>query len=400
MIVKKFGGASVDSPEKIKNIAQKLKADLTTEGSCLVVVSAMGSTTNQLIQLAKQIAPYPSLRELDMLLTTGERISAALLSIALADIGVRATSLTGSQAGLVTNETHANAFITDVRPHRIDALFKTNDIVVLAGFQGVSEVTKNITTLGRGGSDTTAIAMAAKLGASCCQILKEVPAVLSADPRLVTGAKIIHELTYEQATEMTFWGAKVLHHRSAQLAARHQVPVYVGPAHSQAQGTWIRQPKETPMFETPKFVAINSHASVLHVISKNPLLMTQALGLLKTDWSSHKVIEPQILWLEQVNEQTHVYLTGSDESLQTIAQSLDQNPKWDLQNKALSSVSILCYPTSSIELQQRLFECLGAAKIDIQKVLISGQSIHLLVDQKNRSFIMEQIHKDLIVDQA
>lgn len=400
MIVKKYGGASVDTPEKIKNIAKQIKVDLLTNSPLIVVVSAMGTTTNQLIQLAKQISTRPSLRELDMLLTTGERISASLLTMALLDLKVKATSLTGSQAGIITNESHANAYISDIRPFRLEALLKDHEVIVLAGFQGVSATKKEITTLGRGGSDTTAIAIAAQLKASSCHILKEVPAIFTADPKLVKEAKTLQEISLSQAAEMTFWGAKVLHHRSTQLAAQFNLPVFVGPAHAQATGTWIKphlhSEKDFNMFETPHFVAINSHAKVIQIESTR-VNLAECLDFLTNSDQQSQVIEPQILWYEKSPAKLDIFLTGPDESLESVEQTLQSHTYLSLV-RTYSTISLLCHPTTSFELQHKLVNALAPFDAYLVKVMMSGQSVHLLVEHEQRDSIITYLHEVLFAN--
>ncbi len=249
LIVQKYGGATLADPEKIKNVAERLYQMHEKSVQVVAVVSAMGKTTNQLIQLAQQVSSHPNRREMDMLLSTGERVSMALVSMALLDLGAPAISFTGSQSGILTDDSHENAFIQDVKAFRVEEALAKNKIVVLAGFQGVSPTTKEITTLGRGGSDTTAVAMAAFLQADHCEILKDVPSVFSADPNCVTNVKALNELSYDEMLDMTFWGAKVLHYRSVELAKSCGVEMYVGPARQQNTaentrnnnyaGTWI-----------------------------------------------------------------------------------------------------------------------------------------------------------------
>src|SRR5215813_9478790 len=223
IIVQKYGGVCLETPAKIRAVARSL-ADLHGRGHRVVaIVSAMGTTTDQLIQMAYQVSPAPNRRELDMLLTTGERISMSLMSMALTSLGVPAISFTGSQAGVLTDQSHSSARITDVRPVRVLEELGRGRIVVLAGFQGVDPITKEITTLGRGGSDTTAVAMAAALKAECCEIIKEVDGVCSADPRIVADAKPLRQLDFACLSEMCFWGAKVLHFRSVELAQSQNV---------------------------------------------------------------------------------------------------------------------------------------------------------------------------------
>src|SRR5690348_40138 len=227
IIVQKYGGACLETPAKICAVASSL-ADLHRRGGrVVVIVSAMGKTTDELIKIAYQVSLHPSRRELDMLLTTGERISMSLMSMALSDLGVPAISFTGSQAGVMTDQSHSSARILDVRPIRVGEELNRGRIVVLAGFQGVSPVTREITTLGRGGSDTTAVAMAAALQADRCEIIKEVDGICSVDPRIVPNARPFRQLDFASLSEMCFWGAKVLHFRSVELAQSRNVPLFL-----------------------------------------------------------------------------------------------------------------------------------------------------------------------------
>src|SRR5215469_15512215 len=225
IIVQKYGGACLETPAKLRDVARSL-AHLHRCGHRVVaIVSAMGKTTDELIRMAYQVSRHPNRRELDMLLTTGERISMSLLSMALSDLGVPAISFTGSQAGVMTDDSHSSARILDVRPIRVREELNGGRVVVLAGFQGVNPVTKEITTLGRGGSDTTAVAMAAALKAESCEIIKEVDGVCSADPRIVAEAKPLRQLDFAALSEMCFFGAKILHFRSVELAQSQDVPL-------------------------------------------------------------------------------------------------------------------------------------------------------------------------------
>jgi aspartate kinase len=227
IIVQKYGGVCLETPAKIRAVARSL-ADLHSRGHrVVVIVSAMGKTTDQLIQMAYQVSPTPNRRELDMLLTTGERISMSLMSMALSDVGVPAISFTGSQAGVMTDNSHSSARILDVRPIRVCEELNHGRVVVLAGFQGVDPVTREITTLGRGGSDTTAVAMAAALKAKRCEIIKEVDGICSADPRIVPDAKPLRRVDFASLSEMCFLGAKILHFRSVELAQSQDVPLVI-----------------------------------------------------------------------------------------------------------------------------------------------------------------------------
>jgi len=239
LIVQKFGGSSVSDAESIKRVAARIAATKRSGQQVVVVVSAMGDTTDELIDLANQVSPMPNARELDMLLTAGERISMALLAMAISNLGLEARSFTGSQAGIITTSTHGRARVIDVTPGRIQEALKEGAIAIVAGFQGVAQDTKDITTLGRGGSDTTAVALAAALDADVCEIYTDVDGVFSADPRIVPTARKLKSVTYEEMLELAASGAKVLHLRCVEYARRFNLPIHVRSSFSNLEGTWV-----------------------------------------------------------------------------------------------------------------------------------------------------------------
>ncbi|MGZ4594317.1 MAG: aspartate kinase [Actinomycetes bacterium] len=239
LVVQKYGGSSVADAEGIKRVAKRIVDTRRAGNEVVVVVSAMGDTTDDLRDLAQQVSPLPPPRELDMLLTAGERISMALLAMAIANLGHQARSYTGSQAGVITDSAHGKARIIDITPGRIRDALDTGAIVIVAGFQGVSQDTKEITTLGRGASDTTAVALGAALGASVCEIYTDVDGVFSADPRIVPNARRLPRITYEEMLEMAACGAKVLHLRCVEYARRYGIPVHVRSSFSTREGTWV-----------------------------------------------------------------------------------------------------------------------------------------------------------------
>ncbi|GAA4386242.1 MULTISPECIES: aspartate kinase [Brevibacterium] len=239
LVVQKYGGSSVADAESVKRVARRIVEYRKSGHDVVVVVSAMGDSTDDLIDLAKEVSPIPPARELDMLLTAGERISMAVLAMAIANLGYEAQSFTGSQAGVITDESFGRARIIDVTPGRIRSALDDGNVAIVAGFQGVSQTTKNITTLGRGGSDTTAVALAAALGADVCEIYSDVDGVFTADPRIVPSAKKIGIISYEEMLEMAASGAKILMLRCVEYARRYGVPVHVRSSFSQRQGTWV-----------------------------------------------------------------------------------------------------------------------------------------------------------------
>ena len=243
LVVMKFGGTSVGDPDRLKSVARRLVAARERGNEVVAVLSAMGDTTDDLIALARQISADPKPRALDMLISVGERISGALAEMALHDLGYDAISLTGSQAGIVTDTTHTKAKIADIRPRRIHQALDEGKIVLVAGFQGVS-TSYDITTLGRGGSDATAVALAAALGASACEIYTDVEGVFTADPRIVPQARKLHAVSYEEMLEMAASGAKVLMLRSVEFARNYGVTMHVRSTFSSEEGTWIGEEDE------------------------------------------------------------------------------------------------------------------------------------------------------------
>ena len=243
LIVQKYGGTSLADASRIRRVAERVVATRQAGNDVVAVVSAMGQHTDELVDLAHRVSPDPPPRELDMLLTAGERISMALLAMAIADLGTTAKSFTGSQAGIITDTLHGKARILDVRAGRIREALAQGHAVIVAGFQGVS-TERDVTTLGRGGSDTTAVALAAALGAASCEIYTDVDGVYTADPRIVPGARKLHAMSYEEMLEMAACGARVLMLRSVEYARRYGMVLHVRSSFTDAQGTWVREEDE------------------------------------------------------------------------------------------------------------------------------------------------------------
>ena len=248
LIVQKFGGTSVADPERIRAVAEHVAFTKRRGNDVVVVVSAMGKTTDNLIKLANDVSSRQPARELDMLLTTGERISMALVCMALADLGIEAVSFTGSQVGIITDTVHTKAKILEVKGDRARAALSEGKVCVVAGFQGVS-TDKEITTLGRGGSDTTAVALAAALDADSCEIYTDVTGVFSADPRMVPQARKLQHINFDEMLEMAGAGSKVLALRSVEFARNHQVPIHVRSSFTWEPGTWVTS--QEPSMEDP-----------------------------------------------------------------------------------------------------------------------------------------------------
>jgi aspartate kinase len=261
LIVQKYGGSSVADAEGLKRVAKRIVETRKAGHEVVVVVSAMGDTTDELLDLAEQVVPVPSGRELDMLLTAGERISMALLAMAIKSLGVEARSYTGSQAGMITDAQHGSARIVDVTPKRVRDALDAGYVAIVAGFQGFNRGTGDITTLGRGGSDTTAVALAAALGAEVCEIYTDVDGIFTADPRVVPAAKKIDVISSEEMLELAASGAKVLYIRAVEYARRHGVTLRVRSSFNNNEGTLVTNPKDGEIVEEPIITGVAADLS-------------------------------------------------------------------------------------------------------------------------------------------
>ncbi|MCH9816569.1 MAG: aspartate kinase, partial [Actinomycetia bacterium] len=252
LVVQKYGGSSVSDADAIRRVARRIVETKSRGHDVSVIVSAMGDTTDDLNDLAHQVSPEPAAREMDMLLTAGERISMALLAMAISDLGYEARSYTGSQAGLITDSAHGRARIIDVTPGRIQSALADGAIPIVAGFQGVSSQSKDVTTLGRGGSDTTAVALAVALKAEACEIYTDVDGVFTTDPRVVPLASKVDRISYEEMLELAAVGAKVLHLRCVEFGRRFSMPIHVRSTFTDKAGTWVvKDPTEGGTMEQP-----------------------------------------------------------------------------------------------------------------------------------------------------
>ncbi len=282
LVVQKYGGTSVGSLAHIKNVARHVHDTVTSGEQVIVTISAMGEQTDDLLDMAKQLNPRPPRRELDMLVTAGERISASLLAIALDERGVKAVSLTGSQCGILTDETHGNARISRITGERVRDSLALGKVVIVAGFQGVSPRTKEITTLGRGGTDLSAIAIAAAMQATKCQLYKDVQGVFTADPRVVKGARVLKELSFQAMNALAWAGASVLHPRGAHLAAKFGIPFEIRSSlELDHPGTLIQGSRE---MESPKIEALAHRTAMTLVESRTTAGKAPTLMALALDW--------------------------------------------------------------------------------------------------------------------
>lgn len=384
LVVQKYGGATLSDPAKIKQVAQKI-FDLHRSGSkVVIVVSAMGETTNKLIELAHQVSARPPLRELDMLLTVGERISMSLLSMALNDLGCSAISFTGSQAGILTDDSHVSANIVDVKAFRVDEALKENKIVILAGFQGVSPNTKEITTLGRGGSDISAVAMAGYLKADRCEILKEVAGVFTADPKLVQTAKPLAKLNYEHLLEMTSWGAKVLHQRSVSLASEKQVNLYVGAAAStQNAGTTITN---SIKFDTQFVLAINSFSQICEL--KFNTESDKPQNELSQILQKNQIAQLQFLYSSSYKH----YFTAPQETLASLREFEKLQNFYKITNSELASVSVTYSQPVSEKLLIEVKNLLTKNNIELFESFQTKISLHFFINSQQKDVAVQILH--------
>ncbi len=410
LVVQKYGGMSLATAEHIRAAAHRVARLRASGTNVIVVVSAMGSTTDRLIELAYSVSRKPNRRELDMLLSTGERVSMSLFSMALSDAllelipEAKAISFTGSQAGIFTDENHSNARIIDIKSIRVQQELSRGNVVILAGFQGVSPVTKEITTLGRGGTDVTAVALAAAFRATRCEILKEVPGVLSADPKLVPSARPLQNLTHAQLLEMTFWGAKVLHYRSVELAATHSVPLVVGLAHPAANKTNLTNVKTnssfpeganvqtpTPNFENKSILAVTSHGDVRSVaVIGNSL--SQGISLLRETLRGQSLPSPQIIDASFEGGKLEILMTAPAEVLEAQILALKATKVFQVDSMQRSTVTVTCQGSYATDLVDNFLTKLEAVKIRPERVFFGPLSITFLVQDEQRAESVKILH--------
>lgn len=385
LIVQKFGGSTLADFTKIKSIAIGINSLKESGKNIIVIVSAMGKTTDILISQSQEFSEHPSQRELDVILSTGEIISAAYLAIALNNLGCSAISLTGTQAGIVTDEIHSNASIQLIEGSRIERSMKEGKVVILAGFQGIG-VDGDITTLGRGGSDTTALAVAAHFKADRCEILKDFPAIYSADPKVIKDAFPIAHLSYEQLLDMTFWGAKVLQYRSVEIAKNFKVPLYVGQAYTYENGTTV---EDMEMIEDSEIIALNSHENVLRIHS--PLeTLSEAINWLRQFLATKNIPFPQLLHSEKSSDGIDLFMTAPIENIGSIAGEMRHQ---SFQQEGLCSVTTTCRGSTRPELLEKIVSVLEQKEINIMYMIISAMSVTIFIKPAYRIQAIELLHQ-------
>ena len=338
VIVQKYGGSSLASVEKLKRISEMIAAVKNTGNDVVAVVSAMGKTTNSLIEMAKEISPTPSRREMDMLLSTGERTTMALLCIALNELGVDAISLTGSQAGIITNDRHNDARVIEVRPVRVQDELEKGKVVVIGGFQGVS-YKRDITTLGRGGSDTSAVALAAALNAERCEIYSDVDGVYTTDPNIVKDAKHLPEISYQQIQEMAEAGAKVLNAQAVQYAKEAKIALYARSTFNRGKETII---KEVTKKELSGVRSVVYETEIVRVLVNNPSKIELAAHLLEEKQIAMKEFQYSALGKDSGYKSSFIISKKNIYDWETIRDSLLEKLKDDIYlNESFSTLSII-----------------------------------------------------------
>lgn len=391
IVVQKYGGATLADPEKVKAVAKRIMQLHQSGTKVVAVVSAMGKTTNQLIELAKQVSNRPHMRELDMLLTAGERISMSLLSMALNDLGCPAISFTGSQAGILTDDSHFNAQIIDVKAFRVEQALKDNKVVILAGFQGVSAQTKEITTLGRGGSDISAVSMAAYLKAQRCEVLKDVAGVFTADPKIESSAKLLAELSYLELIDMTTWGAQVLNYRSVKLASEKNVPIFVGSAADvgsaagvYSQGTTITKSKKIHSAA----VAVNSFSKVFEI------QLSQQSPAQNFENLQHHLQLQQIGYVQLLSQtQNRIFITAPEETLQALVSHKIADNFYSILATNLSSVSVTFGSSPQDEDVDSCLKIMKEHALEPLHQIKSSQGLHFVIHSESRNKAISALHK-------
>lgn len=404
VIVQKFGGTSVGSVEKIQHVANKIKQEVNRGNQLVIVVSAMGKSTDVLVEMAKQISPYPEPREMDMLLATGEQVTISLLAMALHEIGIKAISMTGWQAGIITEDVHTKARILEIKKEPILTQLGQGNVVIVAGFQGMTEQ-GGITTLGRGGSDTTAVALAAAVGAERCDIFTDVTGVYTADPRIVPLARQLAEISYDEMLELANLGAGVLHPRAVECAKNYQIPLTVRSTFEEIEGTWVKE--EISMEEG---LVVHGVAQEKDVTKITVVGMKNEIGtlsrLFKTLAEFHINVDIIINQSIQGHERTNISFSLHTEDVNRTLEILNQH-KGHLQfeeilhEDGLSKVSIVgAGMISNPGVAAEMFSALSASDIEIKMVSTSEIKVSCVVPQKDMVKAVQTLHTTFHLDKA
>jgi aspartate kinase len=394
LTVMKFGGTSLATPDRIREVAKRVAAERTAGKDVVVVVSAMGNTTDDLFRLARTISPNPPKREIDMLLTAGERISMALLSMAIDELGYESISFTGSQSGIVTDTSHTRAKILDVRAFRVKDELEKNRVVIVAGFQGVSPA-KEVTTLGRGGSDTTCVALAAAFDADACEIYTDVDGVFTADPRVVPWARKLAEVSYDEMLEMAFCGAQVLHARSVEVARRFGVRVHVRSSFRKEMGTIVTSSEEV---ETADIRGI-AHDLDAVLISFRGVGASERLGARVLEALEGDDINLRFVYASSgVDGCENLMFLISGEDGESALEALRTNLK-DIEfevDDSVGAVSVIGHGICSAPgVARRILKSLSELGIAPKAISTSGITLTVVMDSAKAPEAIRKLHADL-----
>jgi aspartate kinase len=406
LVVQKYGGSSVADADGIKRVAQRIVATRKAGDQVVVVVSAMGDSTDELIDLARQVSPLPPGREL----TAGERISMALLAMAIANLGMEARSFTGSQAGVITDAAHGRARIIDIKPSRISGSLAEGAIPIVAGFQGVSQTTKDVTTMGRGASDTTAVALAAALGADTCEIYTDVDGVFTADPRIVRSAQRIPQISYEEMLEMAACGAKVLMLRCVEYARRFGVPIHVRSSFTNREGTWVMGHANDRSQETGMEQAIIS--GVAHDRSEAKITVVGVPDRIGEAAKIFKAIAEAGINIDMIVQNVSAVATGRTDISFTLPRDDGQSAMSTLQrlqapvgfetllyDDRIGKVSLIgAGMRSHPGVTARFFSALADAGVNIEMISTSEIRISVVVDQDDVDQAVTATHRAFELD--
>jgi aspartate kinase len=403
-VVMKFGGTSVADADCMKRVARRIVETRRAGHPVVAVVSARGDTTDELIALAQEISDCPAEREMDMLLSTGERISAALVAMAIHDLGMDAISLTGSQAGIVTDEAHTKAKILDIQPHRVQRALDAGKIVLVAGFQGISTA-QEVTTLGRGGSDTTAVALAAALGAEVCEIYTDVDGVYTSDPRMVPEARRLAEVSYEEMLEMAATGAKVLMLRCVEFGRRYGVPIHVRSSFTDAPGTWIRGQEEDLMEQaivSGVTYALEDCKVTIHRVPDRPGVAAQVFKSLaranvNVDMIIQNVSEGGTTDISFTVGETD--LTGASDLLCSLKESLGferLETDTNMAKVSLIGAGMKTHPGVAA----KMFEVFADNDINIEMISTSSIKISCVIEKQHTERAVRALHEAFQLDKG
>ncbi|MHC2995774.1 MAG: aspartate kinase [Candidatus Atribacteria bacterium] len=403
IIVQKYGGSSVANIDKIKKVAKKIVQKAKEGNRIVIVVSAMGNTTDELIKMAQKIARSPSERELDMLISTGEQVSIALLTMAIHALGWRAISFTGMQAGIITNAAHTKAKVATINHKKIKSTLEKGKIAIVAGFQGI-DANGDITTLGRGGSDTTAIALAAQLGASRCEIYTDVGGVYTADPRIVPSARRISVISYDEMAEMASLGAKVMHYRAIDLARNYKVKIIVKSSFTPGEGTIIKEGNSVLEKVIVRGVTHETNVGKI-VVQEVPDIPGIAYKLFKT-LAEKEIIVDMIIQSSHHNEINDIAFTVAssdfDKAIKTTEQVAKEiKAKGVLSEPEVAKVSIVgAGITSDPSIAARMFGALAKEGVNIDMISTSGIRISCLISSSRIEDAVRAIHREFNLDKV